>query len=119
MGASAAFFEMQRKSARALCAGILATLALIAVLCVVDNEVAHESHHKEHKDLRGNSLLKEQANRLDAERAAKKKGKDMQSFDDMLHKFQHQPDSGLTATLVHKARRSLPSTLPSALRLWA
>jgi len=103
MGASAAFFEMQRKSARALCAGILATLALIAVLCVVDNEVAHESHHKEHKDLRGNSLLKEQANRLNAERAAKKKGKDMQSFDDMLHKFQHQPDSGLTATLVHKA----------------
>jgi len=91
---------MQRKFARAACAGVLATMALIAVLCVVDNEVAHEDKHKE---IRGDKLLRQQAQTLNAIRDAKKKGKDMQSFDDMLHKFQHPPDNQLTATLVSQA----------------
>lgn len=78
-------------------------MALIAVLCVVDNEVAHEEKHQDEKDIRGDNLLRQQAQTLDAIRDAKKKGKDMQSFDDMLHKFQRTPDNELTATLVSQA----------------
>merc|ERR1711998_142028 len=97
---SACILVMQRKFTRAVCAGALATLAVIAVICVVDNEVAHEDSGK---DLRGDNLLKKQAEALDAIRAEAKKGKDMQSFDDMLHGFQSAPDAGLTAILVGQA----------------
>merc|ERR1711988_1677837 len=103
MGAPPAFPRMQRKFARAVCAGVLAALAVLAVICVVNNEVVRVSNGK---DLRGDALLRKQADRLDAARALKNKGKDMQSFDDMLHKFQSAPDKGLTAALVSKAPKN-------------
>jgi len=70
---------------RAMSAGVLAALALVAVFCVFqfDEHVAEE--------LTGNARLMAQKNAILAIEKAKKKGKDLDSVDDMVRGFTAEP----------------------------
>lgn len=78
----------------------LATLAVIATLCVLDEnsmspvEAVAVSKDKSEDDFIGNDLLEQQAQKLEDAAAAKRKGKGMNAIDDMLKGFQEQKDDG-------------------------
>jgi len=79
---------MQR-STRAVASSVIAVLALVGTLCVIDQRQAHE-HVAEVVDddnLSGDNLLKAQASALNAERARMGKGSQLKAMDDMVHGF--------------------------------
>merc|ERR1711871_1476837 len=97
---------MQRRTARAVAAGAIATLALIAVFAVTNNEVARESDQGKDDEVIGDALLRQEAAVFDQKRALISHQKGMASIDDMLHRFQTTPsktEDELTNELVKNA----------------
>lgn len=75
--------------ARGAAVGVASTLLVIAALCVIDARMNSRFEEvAEARDLRGNDLLKAQADALNEERHLAAHGQDMTSVDDMLHGFQ-------------------------------
>lgn len=85
---------MQTSKARAIGSGVLAIMALIATLCVLDGNMIKEEDHF------GNNQLEQQAAALDAQRDAMSAGINVASVFDSLHRSSEPTeDKDFTAQL--------------------
>lgn len=100
-------------SNRAIGMGIMASLLVIAAVCVFNDAtaaspaeiVAESKSSTDISNLRGTALLAAEAHQIDAAREVFKQGRDMKSVDTMIKDFQTKPDQAFADVLTKAATK--------------